>query len=81
MVTVSYQTRICGTFYNPETQQIQEYKYCGVFFDGWKDKLCQFWEAKASMISFSGPMGEKRNGGQVILVRLNKLADIRQLQP
>ena len=73
MVTVSYQTRICGTFYNPETQQIQEYKYCGVFFDGWKDKLCQFWEAKASMISFSGPMGEKRNGGQVILVRLNKL--------
>ena len=27
MVTISYQTRICGTFYNPETQQIQEFKY------------------------------------------------------
>ncbi|KMK01259.1 hypothetical protein ABW08_24115, partial [Pluralibacter gergoviae] len=41
-VTISYQTRICGTFYNPETRQIQEFKYCGVSFDGWKDKLCQF---------------------------------------
>lgn len=52
MVTISYQTRICGTFYNPETQQIQEYKYCGVSFDGWKDKLCQFWEAKARYDQF-----------------------------
>ncbi|MCK6977988.1 Tox-REase-5 domain-containing protein [Enterobacter roggenkampii] len=39
MVTISYQTRICGTFYNPETKQIQEFKYCGVSFDGWKG-LC-----------------------------------------
>lgn len=52
MVTISYQTRICGTFYNPETQQIQEFKYCGVSFDGWKDKLCQFWEAKARYDQF-----------------------------
>lgn len=51
-VTISYQTRICGTFYNPETQQIQEFKYCGVSFDGWKDKLCQFWEAKARYDQF-----------------------------
>ncbi|MFU0919527.1 Tox-REase-5 domain-containing protein [Kluyvera sichuanensis] len=34
-VTISYQTRICGTYYNPETRQIQEFKYCGVLFDGW----------------------------------------------
>lgn len=52
MVTISYQTRICGTFYNPETQQIQEFKYCGVSFDGWKAKLCQFWEAKARYDQF-----------------------------
>ncbi|UZM73236.1 restriction endonuclease fold toxin 5 domain-containing protein [Yersinia intermedia] len=26
---------------------MQEFKYCGVSFDGWKDKPCQFWEAKA----------------------------------
>ena len=52
MVTISYQTRICGTFYNPETQQIQEFKYCGVSFDGWKDKLCQFREAKARYDQF-----------------------------
>ncbi|MCT9846339.1 restriction endonuclease fold toxin 5 domain-containing protein [Leclercia adecarboxylata ATCC 23216 = NBRC 102595] len=51
-VTISYQTRICDTFYNPETQQIQEFKYCGVSFDGWKDKLCQFWEAKARYDQF-----------------------------
>ncbi|AVR04441.1 Tox-REase-5 domain-containing protein [Pluralibacter gergoviae] len=51
-VTISYQTRICGTFYNPETRQIQEFKYCGVSFDGWKDKLCQFWEAKARYDQF-----------------------------
>ena len=51
-VTISYQTRICGTFYNPETKQIQEFKYCGVSFDGWKDKLCQFWEAKARYDQF-----------------------------
>ncbi|HAZ3906499.1 TPA: hypothetical protein J1X00_005005 [Escherichia coli] len=52
MATISYQTRICGTFYDPETQQIQEFKYCGVSFDGWKDKLCQFWEAKARYDQF-----------------------------
>ncbi|WP_042284617.1 Tox-REase-5 domain-containing protein [Citrobacter sedlakii] len=52
MVTISYQTRICGTFYNRETQQIQEFKYCGVSFDGWKDKLCQFWGAKARYDQF-----------------------------
>lgn len=51
-ITISYQTRICGTFYNPETKQIQEFKYCGVSFDGWKPKLCQFWEAKARYDQF-----------------------------
>lgn len=51
-VTINYQTRICDTFYNPETKQIQEYKYCGVSFDGWKDKQCQFWEAKARYDQF-----------------------------
>ncbi|ELQ6240932.1 Tox-REase-5 domain-containing protein [Cronobacter sakazakii] len=52
MVTISYQTRICGTFYNPETKQIEEFKYCSVSFDGWKAKLCQFWEAKARYDQF-----------------------------
>jgi hypothetical protein len=51
-VTINYQTRICGTFYNPDTQQIQEFKYCGVSFDGWKEALCQFWEAKARYDQF-----------------------------
>lgn len=51
-VTISYQTRVCDTFYNPETKQIQEFKYCGVSFDGWKDKFCQFWEAKARYDQF-----------------------------
>ncbi|BBT90016.1 hypothetical protein WP8W19C02_16360 [Enterobacter cloacae] len=60
MVTISYQTRICGTFYNPETKQIQEYKYCGVSFDGWKDKLCQFWEAKARYDQFFNADGTKK---------------------
>lgn len=60
MVTISYQTRICGTFYNPETQQIQEFKYCGVSFDGWKDKLCQFWEAKARYDQFFRADGSKK---------------------
>ena len=59
-VTISYQTRICGTFYNPETQQIQEFKYCGVSFDGWKDKLCQFWEAKARYDQFFRADGSKK---------------------
>lgn len=59
-VTISYQTRICGTFYNPETQQIQEFKYCGVSFDGWKDKLCQFWEAKARYDQFFNVDGTKK---------------------
>ncbi|MFH5041289.1 Tox-REase-5 domain-containing protein [Enterobacter cloacae complex sp. 2024EL-00232] len=48
----SLQTRICGTFYNPETKQIQEFKYCGVSFDGWKEVFCQFWEAKARYDQF-----------------------------
>lgn len=60
MVTISYQTRICGTFYNPETQQIQEFKYCGVSFDGWKDKLCQFREAKARYDQFFRVDGSKK---------------------
>ncbi|WP_352444641.1 Tox-REase-5 domain-containing protein [Citrobacter sedlakii] len=60
MVTISYQTRICGTFYNPETKQIQEFKYCGVSFDGWKDKLCQFWEAKARYDQFFRVDGSKK---------------------
>lgn len=60
-VTISYQTRICGTFYNPETKQIQEFKYCGVSFDGWKDKLCQFQEAKARYDQFFRADGLKKN--------------------
>jgi len=59
-VTINYQTRICGTFYNPETKQIQEFKYCGVSFDGWKDKLCQFWEAKARYDQFFRADGSKK---------------------
>ncbi|WP_333602691.1 Tox-REase-5 domain-containing protein [Atlantibacter hermannii] len=59
-VTISYQTRICGTFYNPETKQIQEFKYCGVSFDGWKDKLCQFQEAKARYDQFFRDDGSKK---------------------
>lgn len=64
LVTISYQTRICGTFYNPETQQIQEYKYCGVSFDGWKDKLCQFWEAKARYDQFLISSRQKKSWWQ-----------------
>ncbi len=60
MVTIRYQTRICGTFYNPETQQIQEFTYCGVSFDGWKAKLCQFWEAKARYDQFFRADGKKK---------------------
>jgi len=60
-VTINYQTRICGTFYNPETQQIQEFKYCGVSFDGWKDKLCQFWEAKARYDQFFKADGSRKS--------------------
>ncbi|HFS8942726.1 TPA: Tox-REase-5 domain-containing protein [Enterobacter roggenkampii] len=60
MATISYQTRICGTFYNPETKQIQEFKYCGVSFDGWKDKLCQFWEAKARYNQFFDAFGDPK---------------------
>jgi len=63
-VTISYQTRICGTFYNPETQQIQEFKYCGVSFDGWKDKLCQFWEAKARYDQFLISSQQKKSWWQ-----------------
>ncbi|WP_284973153.1 Tox-REase-5 domain-containing protein [Atlantibacter hermannii] len=59
-VTINYQTRICGTFYNPETKQIQEFKYCGVSFDGWKDKLCQFQEAKARYDQFFRADGSKK---------------------
>lgn len=59
-VTINYQTRICGTFYNPETKQIQEFKYCGVSFDGWKDKLCQFWEAKARYDQFFDAFGDPK---------------------
>lgn len=60
-VTIDYQTRICDTFYNPGTKQIQEYKYCGVSFDGWKDKLCQFWEAKARYDQFFRADGSKKD--------------------
>ncbi|WP_101505649.1 Tox-REase-5 domain-containing protein [Erwinia sp. B116] len=59
-VTISYQTRICGTFYNPETQQIQEFTYCGVSFDGWKRMLCQFWEAKARYDQFFREDGTRK---------------------
>ncbi|WP_230680756.1 Tox-REase-5 domain-containing protein, partial [Pluralibacter gergoviae] len=79
-VTISYQTRICGTFYNPETRQIQEFKYCGVSFDGWKDKLCQFWEAKARYDQFLISSRQKNIGGKVTgVLRIRPLA-IRQLQ-
>ncbi|ELY3817115.1 hypothetical protein SMX96_002847 [Cronobacter sakazakii] len=61
MVTISYQTRICGTFYNPETKQIEEFKYCGVSFDGWKAKLCQFWEAKARYDQFFKADGTRKS--------------------
>ncbi|WP_392433407.1 Tox-REase-5 domain-containing protein [Yersinia sp. HM-2024] len=60
IITISYQTRICSTFYNSETQQIQEFKYCGVSFDGWKDKLCQFWEAKARYDQFFDAFGDPK---------------------
>ncbi|GJL42779.1 MULTISPECIES: Tox-REase-5 domain-containing protein [Enterobacter cloacae complex] len=59
-VTISYQTRICGTYYNPETKQIQEFKYCGVSFDGWKEALCQFWEAKARYDQFFDVFGDPK---------------------
>lgn len=59
-VTISYQTRICGTFYNPKTKQIREFKYCGVSFDGWKDKQCQFWEAKARYDQFFDAFGDPK---------------------
>lgn len=59
-VTINYQTRICGTFYNPETKQIQEFKYCGVSFDGWKEMFCQFWEAKARYDQFFRADGKKK---------------------
>lgn len=59
-VTINYQTRICGTFYNSETKQIQEFKYCGVSFDGWKDKVCQFWEAKARYDQFFDAFGDPK---------------------
>ncbi|MFE4111821.1 Tox-REase-5 domain-containing protein [Kosakonia sp. YIM B13611] len=59
-VTINYQTRICGTFYNPETKQIQEFKYCGVSFDGWKSKLCEFWEAKARYDQFFDAFGDPK---------------------
>lgn len=64
MVTISYQTRICGTLYDPKTQQIQEFKYCGVSFDGWKDKLCQFWEAKARYDQFLISSQQKKSWWQ-----------------
>ncbi|WP_417313469.1 Tox-REase-5 domain-containing protein [Enterobacter sp.] len=59
-VTINYQTRICGTFYNPQTKQIEEYKYCGVSFDGWKEQLCQFWEAKARYDQFFDGFGDPK---------------------
>ena len=45
--------------YNYRTQ-IQEFKYCGVSFDGWKDKLCQFWEAKARYDQFFDAFGDPK---------------------
>ncbi|EPV5061582.1 Tox-REase-5 domain-containing protein [Klebsiella pneumoniae] len=39
---------------------MQEFKYCGVSFDGWKDKLCQFWEAKARYDQFFRADGTKK---------------------
>ena len=65
--------------YNYRTQ-IQEFKYCGVSFDGWKDKLCQFWEAKRDMISFSGLMVQKKSGGEGITVQLIKPGVIKLLR-
>lgn len=79
-VTISYQTRICGTYYNPETKQIQEFKYCGVSFDGWKDKLCQFWEAKARYDQFFRADGTKKSGGEGITVQLIKPGVIKLLR-
>lgn len=40
---------------------LQEFKYCGVSFDGWKDKLCQFQEAKARYDQFFRADGLKKN--------------------
>ncbi|WP_319004310.1 Tox-REase-5 domain-containing protein [Yersinia intermedia] len=39
---------------------MQEFKYCGVSFDGWKDKPCQFWEAKARYDQFFRTDGTKK---------------------
>ncbi|HIB6175451.1 TPA: Tox-REase-5 domain-containing protein, partial [Klebsiella variicola subsp. variicola] len=38
----------------------QEFKYCGVSFDGWKDKLCQFQEAKARYDQFFKADGTRK---------------------
>ncbi|ECY4958271.1 hypothetical protein AVA86_10270 [Salmonella enterica subsp. enterica serovar Livingstone] len=60
IITISYQTRICNTYYNPKTKKIKEFMYCGVSFDGWNDRLCQFWEAKARYDQFFRIDGRKK---------------------
>ncbi|EIX4097393.1 Tox-REase-5 domain-containing protein [Cronobacter sakazakii] len=40
---------------------MEEFKYCSVSFDGWKDKLCQFWEAKARYDQFFRDDGTKKD--------------------
>ncbi|EOW6845054.1 Tox-REase-5 domain-containing protein [Cronobacter sakazakii] len=47
---------------------MEEYKYCGVSFDGWKDKLCQFWEAKARYDQFLMHLVIPKDGGKDIKV-------------
>jgi len=42
------------------TARVQEFKYCGVSFDGWKEMFCQFWEAKARYDQFFRADGKKK---------------------
>ncbi|EOE5486260.1 Tox-REase-5 domain-containing protein [Cronobacter sakazakii] len=59
---------------------MEKYKYCGVSFDGWKDKSCQFWEAKARYDQFFRDDGTKKIGGEEITVLSIKLDAINQLR-
>ncbi|EOV9626186.1 Tox-REase-5 domain-containing protein [Cronobacter sakazakii] len=40
---------------------MEEYKYCGVSFDGWKAQLCQFWESKARYDQFFKADGTRKS--------------------
>ncbi|MDF7680959.1 Tox-REase-5 domain-containing protein [Enterobacteriaceae bacterium ESL0689] len=56
------------------------FKYCGVSFDSWKDKRCQFQEAKARYDQFFKADGQKKTGGLAITVRLTRQPGIRLSQ-